>query len=263
MKKIYSTLLLVCMSLTAFAQAQSDTTYVMFDFNLNPWSYPVTTAMTKNATADFENDETGIIFEERDFPWPIAEGSDKKIVVTVYPPDLDEFSKPTGYALCEENNDGKIGVEHPKYNMLFTNPGTMMRFKAPQGYKFGKMLFYFYKSTYFPLETYDEIEVERDGSIHLDKFLTWIPITPKKNSNNVDCWEGDEANILFNCISYFKGNFMKIDMRLVQDDSAGINDMQATKKESSAMTSLDGRTVKRDGLQKGIYIKNGKKHIVK
>ena len=41
MKKIYSTLLFALMSLTAFAQAQSDTTYVMLDFNLNPWNYPV------------------------------------------------------------------------------------------------------------------------------------------------------------------------------------------------------------------------------
>lgn len=264
MKKFYSTMMLALVAMTASAQEANDTTYVMFDFNLNPWNYPVTTAMTKNATADFENDETGIIKSERDFPWPIAEGSDKNIVITVYPPDPDEYNGRTGYAYCEENNDGSTSVEHPKYNMLFTSPGTMMRFKTPNGYKFGKMVFYFYKSSYFPLETYDEVEVERSGSIHIDKIPTWIPTTPKKNSSNVDCWEGDESNILFNCITYFKGNFMKIDMRLVPDGSSGISNLQTTKKESNTMTTLDGRTVnKSEGLRKGVYIVDGKKVVVK
>ena len=36
MKKIYPTLLLALMSLTAFAPEQNDTTYVMFDVNENP-----------------------------------------------------------------------------------------------------------------------------------------------------------------------------------------------------------------------------------
>lgn len=41
MKKIYSTLLLACMSLTAFAQEGNDTTYVMLNFTDNPWNYAV------------------------------------------------------------------------------------------------------------------------------------------------------------------------------------------------------------------------------
>ena len=264
MKKIYSALLLACMALTAFAQEGNDTTYVMFDFNENPWNYPVTTAMTRNATADFEADGTGILFEETDFPWPIAEGADKKVVITVYPTDLNEYNKATGYAYCEENNDGVTGVEHPKYNMLFTSPGTMMRFKAPEGYKFGKMVFYFYKSSYFLLDTEEEIEVVRDGVTHKDKFYIWIPTTPKVNKNNLDCWEGDETNILFNAISYFKGNFKKIDIRLVPDGTAGISAQKTEGLESSSVTALDGRMLNKDsGLRKGVYIQNGKKVIVK
>ena len=262
MRKIYTTILFALMAMTSFAQEKNDTTYVMFDFNVNPWNYPVTTAMTKGALPDYD-DETGAIFKETDFTWPIVEGSDKMVVVTVYPVDLDEYSRPALYAYCEENNDGVIAIEHPKYNMLFTNPGTTMRFKAPEGYKFGKMVFYFYKSSYFLLDTEEEIEVERDGSTHKDTFKIWIPSTPKVNKNNLDCWEGDETNILFNSVAYFKGNFMKIDMRLVPDGSAGISEFQANGQNSNQAVNLDGRKVNKSSLHKGIYIMDGKKYIVK
>jgi len=261
MKKLYATILMAMMAMTSFAQEQNDTTYVMFDFNSNPWNYPVTTAMKKNATADFDNDETGVIWTERDFPWPIVEGSEKKIVVTVYPPDPDEFDGRTGYAYCEENNDGVIGIEHPKYNMLFTNIGTMMRFKAPEGYKFGKMLFYFYKSSYFLLDTEEEVEVEREGTMHKDKYYIWIPETPKINKNNLKCWEGDETNILFNCQAYFKGNFMKIDMRLVPDGTSGICDKPLTIDHSPlTIYDLQGRRLNAVP-RKGVYINNGHKIV--
>ena len=133
MKKIYSTLLLAFVSLTAFAaQEQNDTTYVMFDFNLNPWNYPLTTTM-KGWGPDYD-DETGAIFEDKDFTWPVAEGSDKLINVTVFAVDLSEFNKPAVYAKVDNDGDGQAaGYTCDKINVLFTNPGTRMRFKAPVG----------------------------------------------------------------------------------------------------------------------------------
>jgi hypothetical protein len=258
MKKFYATIAFAFMAFTAFAQEKNDTTFVMFDFNLNPWNYPVTTAMTSKSLPDYE-DETGAIFEDTDFTWPITEGSDKLITVTVYAADLDEFSKPALYAYCEENNDGVIGKEHPKYNMLFTNPGTTMRFKAPEGYKFGKMMFFCYKSEYFLLDTEEKIEVEREGTMHLDTHKIWIPSTPKVNKNNLDCWEGDEKNILFNAITYFKGNFMKIDMRLVPDGTTGINEATVAETKTD-LFDLQGRRLTA-APQKGIYVTGGKKII--
>ena len=264
MKKFYTTLLFALVAIAASAEEKKDTTYVMFDFNLNPWNYPVSSA-EKGWSVDY-NDETGAIFKETEFPWPIAEGSDKNIVVTVYPADLDEYSHPA--ILCRrtcvnagiETSDGSDSI----MTMLFTAPGTTMRFKAPSGYKFGKMFFYDYRSSYYVLDTEENIQAYRYGSWHTDTHKIWVPTTPKINKNNENCWEGDETNILFNHISNFKGNFMKIDMRLVPDGSAGINDLQTTKNESNTMTTLDGRSVnKSEGLRKGVYIVDGKKVVVK
>lgn len=264
MKKIYFTLLLACISLTAFAQEQNDTTYVMFDFNQNPWNYPYATEV-KGWSPNYDY-EVGAIYNETEFSWPLSEGSDKNVVITVYPVDLDEYDYPAylykteEYGVGEKDSEGK----YPMFIMLYTNPGTSMRFKAPEGYKFGKMMFYDYRSSYYTLETEEIVKAYRSGSWHDDTHKIWIPTTPKKDKYGSDCWEGDETNILFNNITNFKGVFMKIDMRLVPDGSAGINDLQATKKESSTMTTLDGRIVKsQEAASKGIYIIDGKKHIVK
>ena len=266
MKKIYSTLLLAAMSLTAFAQEQNDTTYVMFDFNLNPWNHPVTTTI-KGWSPDYD-DETGAIYKETDFTWPIAEGSDKLITVTVYPID-DEYTRPAVLARFE-NYDVKCADEKTDsvMTMLFTNPGTTMRFKAPQGYKFGKMMFYDYRSSYYSLQTEEIVKAYRFGSWHDDTHKIWIPTTPKvaeySDGTKTPCWEGDETNILFNNIANFKGNFMKIDMRLVPDGTAGIEEVTSQPSNIKHQTSytLDGRQVnKTDGLRKGVYIVNGKKRV--
>lgn len=260
MKKINLTMFMALFAVTIFAQ-NSDEVKFTFDFNTNRWGYPVTTAMTSRALPDYE-DGTGAITQETDFPWPIAEGSDKNVIITVYPVDPDEYNKPVLYAYCEENNDGVIGIEHPKYNMLFTNPGASMSFKAPEGYKFAKMLFYFYKSSYFLLDTEEEVEIEREGTIHKDKYYIWIPSTPKINKNDLDCWEGDETNIMFNAGRNFKGNFKKIDITLVSDGSAGIHAVDNELTNNHSAFDLQGRRVNSQ-FEKGVYISNGKKHIVK
>ena len=250
------------MAMTSFAQEQNDTTYVMFDFNLNPWNYPVTT--TIKGWAPNYDDETGAIFKDTDFPWPIAEGSDKKIVVTVYAVDLDEYNRPSVLAKFE-NYDIKCADEKTDsvMTMLFTSIGTQMRFKAPEGYKFGKMLFYDYRTSYYTLETDEIVKAYRFGSWHDDTHKIWIPTTPKQNQYGENCWEGDETNILFNNIANFKGNFMKIDMRLVPDGSANISELKKDDSDAQIFT-LDGRSVnKSEALRKGIYVSNGKKYVVK
>ena len=259
MKNLYATILFAMMAMTSFAQEKNDTTYVMFDFNLNPWNLPVTTTI-KGWAPDYD-DETGAIFDETNLTWPVAEGSDKLITVTIYPVDLDEYSRPAVLARFE-NYDVKCADEKTDsvMTMLFTNPGTTMRFRAPEGYKFGKMMFFDYRSTYFLIDTEEVIEAERFGSIHKDTHKIWVPETPKVNKNNLDCWEGDETNILFNNVTYFKGNFMKIDMRLVPDGSAGISEIVDGQSANGQLFDLQGRRI--DGrLTHGIYIANGKKIV--
>ena len=259
MKKLYATIAMAMMAMTSFAQEANDTTYVMFDFNLNPWNYPVTTTRGKNYAPDYD-DETGAIFKQTDFTWPIAEGSDKLITITVYPVDLDEFSKPAVLARLE-NFDVKCtdGTTDSVMTMLFTNPGTTMRFRAPEGYKFGKMMFYDYRQSYFLLDTEEKVQAYRMGSWHEDTHKIWIPTTPKVNQNDLDCWEGDETNILFNDVAYFKGNFMKIDMRLVPDGTSAVNEIVDCPSSNSQWFDLQGRQVKT--VQKGIYVTNGKKVV--
>lgn len=260
MKKFYATIVFAMMALASFAQEQNDTTYVMFDFNLNPWNYPVTTTRGKTYTPDYD-DETGAIFKETDFTWPIAEGSDKLITVTVYPVDLDEYPRPAVLARYE-NFDVKCADEQTDsvMTMLFTNPGTTMRFRAPEGYKFGKMMFYDYRSSYFLLDTEEKVQAYRFGSWHEDTHKIWIPTTPKVNNNNLDCWEGDETNILFNSITYFKGVFMKIDMRLVPNIATGICDKPVTVHSSPVTVyDLQGRRV--ESAKKGVFISNGRKIV--
>ena len=263
MRKFYATILFAFMAMASFAQEKNDTVYVMFDFNQNPWNHP-TTGVGSGWAPDYKNDPTGFITKETTFDWAIAEGSDKKVSVIVNPPaDYDP----------EEGTKVPLMFRGPNYDkamdgsiietMLYMNSnGSTLRFKAPEGYKFGKMVFYFYRDSYFVLDTEEEIEEERMGTVHKDKHYIWIPETPKTNKNDLEVWQGDEKDILFD-YPYMKGIFQKIDMRLVPDGSAGITELAPEDADSKTAVTLDGRTVnKSNGLRKGIYIINGKKQIV-
>lgn len=256
MKKLYATLFFALMAMTSFAQEQNDTTYVMFDFNLNPWNYPVSTA-EKGWGPDYD-DETGAIFKDTDFPWPIAEGSSKMIVVTCYAVDLDEYTKPA--ILCRRTcvaggiqaSDGSDST----LTMLFTNQGTTMRFKSPEGYKFGKMLFHTYREGNFLVgNEYEETYINDKG--FEETFKVWVPESPKSNSYDYEIWQGDATDILFN-YQFFRANFMKIDIRLVPDGSAGIK--EAVSPKSEALFDLQGRRLNA-APSKGIYIVGGKKIV--
>ena len=262
MKKFYTTLLLVLVAITASAQEVNDTTYVMFDFNQNPWNHP-TTGLGEKWYPDYD-DPTGFIKNETTFDWAISEGSDKKVLVIVTPPADYDPEEGTKTALMfhgpnyNEDNKGNV-IE----TMLWMNPSSTIRFKSPQGYKFGKMLFYDYRNNLFTIDTEEIVKAYREGSWHDDNLKIWKPTTPKKNKDNLECWQGDETNILFDYHD-MKAVFRKVDIRLVPDGSSGISNLQATKKESNTMTTLDGRTVnKSEGLRKGVYIVDGKKVVVK
>ena len=267
MKKIYSTLLLACLSLTAFAQAQNDTTYVMMDFNQNIWNHPVGT-VTKGWAPDYTaHNAPGAILEETDFSWPLSEGSSEKIKVTLYI-DLDEIQqdKVSYYASydLDEGDAATLYIPAGKTNMLYTVPGNTMRFEAPKGYQFGKMVFHNFHNANFLVgnEYEEEYPYEYNGTTFKQKLKVWTPASPKKNSYDYNIWEGDAKNILFN-YSYFSAVFVTIDIRLVPESASGINTVGTQSLKSQTVTTLDGRTVQRDGAQKGIYIMDGKKMVVK
>lgn len=263
MKKIYSTLLLALMSLTAFAQEQSDTTYVMFDFNQNIWNHPVGT-VTKGWAPDYkDHNADGAILSETDFSWPITEGSSEKVKVTLYM-DLDEIQqdKVSYYASydLDEGDAATLSIPAGNTKMLYTVTGSSMRFEAPAGYQFGKMVFYTYRNSNFLVgDEYNEtFEYQYNGETFKHDLKVWTPASPKKNSYSYNIWEGDAKNILFN-YPYFSVVFVKIDIRLVKADATGISTVGTQSLKPQTVTTLDGRTLKRDGLRKGVYIVNGKK----
>ncbi len=266
MRKFYATLCLAMMAMTSFAQEQNDTTYVMMDFNQNPWGYPVT-EVTKGWAPDYTDwDSPGAILDNKDFSWPVSEGSSKKVKVTLYAVDLDEYEKVSVYASYEldEVDVAALGTNAQKTTMLYTTNGTTMRFEAPDGYKFGKMVFYNFRNANFLVgdEYEEEFEYVYNNETFKQKLKVWTPDSPKKNQYDYDIWEGDAKNILFN-YPFFSAVFVKIDIRLVSDGTAGITELKKDDSEGQAFT-LDGRAVsKSNTLQKGLYISNGKKYVVK
>lgn len=257
MKKIYATIAFALMAMPSFAQEQNDTTYVMFDFNQNPWNYP-TTGVGRGWSPDYD-DETGFIMEEpKTFDWTI-EGTDKKVNIIVSPKsyyDPEENVRPPLLYYgpnYDKDNQGNIST-----TMLWTNPGATVRFVAPEGMKFGKMIFWFYRNSYFPIDTEEELEEEREGTAHKDTHKVWIPTTPKVNQNSLECWQGDETNILFDYI-YQNAVYEKIDIRLVPDGTVGICEKKVNKQQNT-LFDLQGRQLKVIP-QKGIYVADGKKII--
>ena len=266
MKKLYATIALAMMAMTSFAQEANDTTYVMMNFTQNPWNYPVR-EITSGWKPDYKDwDAPGAILNDTDFSWPIAEGSSAKVKVTLYAVDTEESEQVAVYGNVEINaaEASSYGITDQKVNILYTVSGTRLRFEAPEGYKFGKMVFYTYRNANFLVgDEYDEeYEYEYNGSTFKQKLKVWKPTAPKKNQYDFAIWEGDEKNILFN-YPYFSAHFVKIDIRLVPDGSAGIKEMENGKLEmDNEVYDLQGRQVKNP--QRGsIYIVNGRKMTMK
>lgn len=262
MKKFYATVLMAMMAMMSFAQEQNDTTYVMMDFTQNPWNYSVTEVTSKWYPDYSDWDSPGAILTEKDFSWPISEGSSSKVKVTVYPVDLDEYSKVSVYASYEldEADVAALGINAGKTNMLYTQQGTTMRFEAPAGYKFGKMVFYNYRNANFLVgdEYEEEFEYEYNNSTFKQKLKVWTPASPQKNAYDKDIWQGDDTNILFNYL-FFSAVFVKVDIRLVPNGSANISEIENGKLSNSKCYDLQGRQV--SAKEKGIYIVDGRKIV--
>ena len=259
MKKIYTTLVFALMATLSFAQENNDTVYVMFDFNQNPWNHPTTGLGSKGWNPDYE-DSKGFIMSTTTFDWAITEGSTKKVSVVVTPPedfDPEDGGKPALMYYGPDYDqavDGSISA-----TKLWMNPGWTIRFNAPEGYKFGKMIFYFYRNSYFVIDTEEKIKVERDGSVFEETHKIWIPSTPKKNQYDLECWQGDERSVLFD-YPYVNSVIEKIDMRLVPDVATGICDKPLTIDHSSlTIYDLQGRRI--ENAKKGVFISNGKKIV--
>ena len=260
MKKFYATIAFAMMAMTSFA-LENETTYVMMDFNQNPWNYPVR-EITSGWSPDMKDwDTPGVFLKDTDFSWPLKEGSSEKVKVTLYAVDLDEYNKAPvyGHVAINEAEASSFGINADNINVLYTCSGATMRFEAPTNYKFGKMVFYCFHSPNFLVgDVYEEeFEYVYNSSTFKQKLKVWTPSSPKKNPYDYNSWEGDETNILFN-YPYFNAHFVKIDIRLVPDGTTGITSSSI---DHGPLTiyDLQGRRV--ENAKKGLYISNGKKIV--
>ena len=259
MKKIFASAFMLIAAMTASAQ---DVTNVTLDFNQNPWGHPVR-EVTSGWQPDYKDKTTaGGILTETDFSWPVNETS--KVKVTVYPVDLDEYTKISVYA-SYEINDAEAAALYTtggKKNFLYTVAGTTMRFEAPDGYQFSKMVFHCFGSSNILVgdDYEEEFEYEYNGSTFKQKLKVWTPTSPKNNQYDYPIWEGDAKNVLFK-YPYFNAVFLTVDISLVS--TSGITSVKADAAHAEKVVSLDGRQVDGKHLSKGVYIVDGKKTIVK
>ena len=281
MKKIYATLLTVLVALTANAQDADNTVTVKLDFNQNPWNHSVRqytnreewggTGWNPKGTADYWGYD-GSILQDKDFSWPMPEGSGttEKIKVTLYAVDLDEYNNVSVYGnySLDAAECASMFIEEGYKNILYTRPGTRMRFEAPEGFKFKKLTFYCYRSSNILTGdgAYDE-EYEYEYGKTTRKY--WTPESPKvyeggegASAFSYSMWEGDEKNVLFNYI-YFTATFVYIVIDLVPDGSANITNVKTDARNAEKVVMLDGRATSGKNLHKGVYIVDGKKTIVK
>jgi hypothetical protein len=253
MKKLFTTVLMACAAMIASAQE----VHLTFDFTQNPWNYPTTGIAEKGWQPDYD-DETGFIMDEsKTFDWTI-DGTDQKVEIVVIPKDYydpEENVRPP--LLYYGPNYDKDNLGNISTALLWTNPGTKVRFKAPEGWEFSKMIFWFYRNTYFVIDTEEEIEEEREGTVFKEKHKVWIPTTPKVNQNELECWQGTNSDILFDYIN-MKAVYEKIEMMLMPTTITGIKEIKAPAVAEQTVM-LDGRRT--SVLRKGIYVSNGRKIV--
>lgn len=285
MKKIYATLMMTLAAFAVNAQEADNTVTVTLDFNQNPWNYSVRqstntdewggTGRTPKGTEAYW-DYDGTILTDKDFSWPMPEnsGTTEKIKVTLYAIDIDEYNNVSVYGNYPLNaaEAASLFVEEGYRNILFTRPGTRMRFEAPKGFSFKKLTFNCYSSPNILTgagEYDEEYEYEYEGNVFKTTRKYWTPDSPKRyegvsgaTSFSYSMWEGDAKNVLFDYI-YFTANFVNIIITLAPDDPTGINEvMDKTEEGRDVFFNLAGQRVT-NCKNNGVYIVNGKKIMVK
>ena len=258
MKKFFTTAFMLIAAMTASAQ-DTNVKELIFDFNQNPWNHPTTGVASKGWNPDYD-DETGFIWEPTTFDWPLEAGSDKKVSIIVSPPEdidpEDDVRPPLMYygPDYDQANNGSIWA-----TKLWANPGATVRFIAPKGYQFDKMIFWFYRNSYFTLQNQEEIQ---EGDFLVKHFI-WTPETEKSydaSGVKMKCWQGDATDILFDYYDT-KAVYEKIHMRLIPDSSTDITDVKTDDADDGKVVTLDGRPADINHLSKGIYIAKGRKFI--
>ena len=263
MKKLYAMVAMLFVTLAVSAQSK-DSIRVRMDFNENPWNLPVSIPnydLGEKVNWSKVDDETGCLFDEYTFTWPVGTGN-IQVVLTPANPKLQGFHENIMVKAHDLNETGE-----PIRTMLWFYAGSQLTFKAPEGLWFAKVAIDTYRSWasggLYSGDATDNQHVWGKDSVQ-------VRYTYDKNGKLLytqDCWTGDsvEWSLPENTGST---RLKYIDFWLLyrKGYSAGISQLDADAK-SGDVYSFDGVLLRRDGqlnaLPKGVYIVNRRKVVVK
>lgn len=254
MKKLYATIAMAFVTMTA--SAQTDSTYVRIDFNLNPWNLPVSIPNRDQPGGKgnwaLVEDETGCFQDTHTFDWEVTEGETIQLELTPSNWKLTDYMNAMVYTHNLNETD------EPLETMLWMRRGSQLTFKAPKSYWFAKVAFDVYRNW-------------ANGSIYSGDATNNQHVWGKDSLKNkvweatgdlLPCWDGDSVQwSLPECTG---NTYLRyIDVWLLPRDGvlAGIEELPAAAlPKQNELFDLQGRRLKAVP-RKGIYVNGGRKIV--
>ena len=259
MKKLYATLLMAFVAVTASAQQANDSLYVRIDFNENIWNLPVSIPNRDMpggsgnwATVD---DETGCFADTHTFDVEVAEGQVIQLELTPSNWKLTDYMNAMVYTHDLNTTD------EPLITMLWMRRGSQLTFKAPADYWFAKVAFDNYRNwASGSLYSGDDTDGQHVWGKDSVKTRIW-----EATGDVLPCWEGD--SIEWSLPECTGNTYLRyIDVWLLPRKASepvvdGITERTATLPRTETLFDLQGRRLKA-APRRGIYVKD-KRKIVK
>lgn len=261
MTTIKTLLAAVCSVVALSASAQNDSIQVKMDFNENPWNIPTCSYFVKDngkKSWSYPSYEPAASRLDKTTVFDVAVG-DGKLTMTVTPSDLDE----TDYDNAMVRDEDYDSAESVINTYLYMFIGSTMTFQAPEGYRMAKVKFNTYRTW-------------SSGGLS-NNDLTWGPDTAKiyihyddkgEEMYRTNSWSGDAK--CWSTPACTGGTRLRsIDFWILPDGESGIASV-ATEPKSVSVVSVNGAVMnvpaKRSDavadLPKGVYIIDGRKHVV-
>lgn len=256
MKKLYATMVMALVAMTASAQQTTDSTYVRIDFNLNPWNLPVSIPNRdkgENKNWSLVEDETGCFQNTHVFDWEVSEGETIQLELTPSNWKLTDYMNAMVYT-HDLNTEGE-----PMLTMLWMRRGSQLTLKAPKSYWFAKVAFDYYRNW-------------ASGSLYSGEATGGLFVWGKDSLQNkvwaatgelLPCWSGDSVQwSLPECTGNTYLKYIDVWLLPREGVQTAIDELPAaTLPEQDYLFDLQGRRLKAVP-HKGVYFA-GRRKIVK
>lgn len=261
MKKLYATIVMALVALSASAQQTTDSIYVRIDFNLNPWNLPVSIPNRDQPGGKgnwaLVEDETGCFEDTHTFDWQVSEGQVIQLVLTPSNWKLTDYMN----AMVYTHNLNE--TEEPLETMLWMRRGSQLTFKAPQDYWFARVAFDVYRNW-------------ANGSLYSGDATNNQHVWGKDSLQNkvweatgdlLPCWSGDSVEwSLPECtgntyLRYIDVWLLPRTTQPAEDpELVGISEVERRKAANREYYDLQGRRLNAVPRQ-GIYVTDGRKIV--